>query len=355
MIELSRTAKPSQRDIARLAQVSQATVSMVLTGKAGEIGIASDTQERVRQAMREIGYSPNVAAQSLRGGRSGLIGVHTFEPVFPVSADDYFHEFLVGIEEMAVEAGQDLVLFASTQGADGTRRIYANGVNRLNLADGAILLGVAKNDSEVARLSAEGYPFVFIGRRDVAGVPFVTADYVGAVESVVDQLLSYGHRSIGYVARPLVTSPQLERRDGFRRQMSARGESPKFERLVEPSGVESGWLRDAVDEGTTALIIENYELLAVLDAQASSSGISIPEQLSVVCLDWGPRDSNGAGWSHLSVPRRELGRRSVAALMSLLAGEIGPDYAEVIPCVPPTSVTIAPPISASVSRLGANG
>ncbi|WP_198664222.1 LacI family DNA-binding transcriptional regulator [Jiangella endophytica] len=353
---MSRFAKPSQRDIARLAQVSQTTVSMVITGKAEAIGISYDTQERIRQAMRELGYTPNVAARSLQGGRNGLIGVHTFEPVFPVSADDYFHQFLVGIEQMAVELGQDLVLFASTQGADGTRSIYRTGVNRLNLADGVIMLGIEKNDSEVARLRAEGYPFVLIGRRDVAGVPFVTTDYVEAAGAVVDQLVSRGHRSIGYLARPLDTSPQNERREGFRERMSARGAITVFERFVEPADLVSSWLRDAMASGTTAIVVENYELIAALDSAASDVGVAIPEHLSVVCLDWGAHDLNGAAWSHLSVPRRELGRRSVAVLMALLEGEIGPDHAEVVPCELPGSATIAAPRSGlgadSGSRLG---
>ncbi|WP_329391202.1 LacI family DNA-binding transcriptional regulator [Streptomyces sp. NBC_01716] len=149
----------NQRDIARITGVSQAAVSMVVSGKADEGGIAKATQEKVRAAMRELGYVAHAAGRALRGGRNGLIGVHTFVPVFPVAVSDYYHAFLRGIEEAAVEAGHDLVLFASTQQADGSRTIYGDGTNRLRLADGAVILGLQGNDAELERLSAEGFPF----------------------------------------------------------------------------------------------------------------------------------------------------------------------------------------------------
>src|SRR5512139_2845889 len=134
---------PRQSDIARATGVSQATVSIILTGRAAENSIPLITQRKVLEAATELGYVPNVNARSLRGGRNGLIGVHTFEPVFPIRSDDYYNEFLIGIEEQAVQMGLDLVLFASTQREDGTRSIYGKGSNRLRVADGAVLLGIA--------------------------------------------------------------------------------------------------------------------------------------------------------------------------------------------------------------------
>ena len=98
---------------------------------------------------------PDAAARSLRGGRSGR-GL-TYEPIFPARPDEYFHEFLVGIEMAAADHGQDLVLFSSAQGADGRRSIYAGGASRLQRADGSVILGMYRDDDkELARLTAEG-------------------------------------------------------------------------------------------------------------------------------------------------------------------------------------------------------
>jgi DNA-binding LacI/PurR family transcriptional regulator len=337
---VAKITKPVQRDIARMAEVSQAAVSMVVSGKADENGIPESTQERIRVAIRELGYVPNVAARSLRGGRNGLIGVHTFERVFPVNSDDYYNEFLIGIEEQAVALGQDLVLFASTQGSDGTRSIYGSGSNRLNLTDGAVILGIEKNDDELERLSAEGFPFVFIGRRDVPGVPYVTAGYYAATGGVVRELVDHGHRAIAYLGASRRKNPQEERRAGFNDMMTTCGLTASQEKLCEPGELTDAWLRALIEGGTTAIVIEDHESAVALGNLAEAVGVIIPDQLSTVTLDGAPRAEAPNPWSHLTVPRRELGRRAVAVLVALLDGSVAADHFEVIPCEPPLLTTI---------------
>lgn len=338
---MAKITKPVQRDIARMAEVSQAAVSMVVSGKADENGIPESTQERIRLAIRELGYVPNVAARSLRGGRNGLIGVHTFERVFPVNSDDYYNEFLIGIEEQAVALGQDLVLFTSTQGSDGTRSIYGSGSNRLNLTDGAVILGIEKNDEELERLSAEGFPFVFIGRRDVPGVPYVTAGYYAATGDVVRQLVDHGHQAIAYLGASRRKNPQEERRAGFNDMMTTCGLTSLQEKLCEPEELTDAWLHALIEGGTTAIVLEDHESAMMLGNLAEAAGVIIPDQLSTVTLDSAPRAEAPNSWSHLTVPRRELGRRAVAVLVALLDGGITPDHFEVIPCEPPLLTTIA--------------
>ena len=344
-----KKTKPVQRDIARIAEVSQAAVSMVVNGRADENGIPEATQERIRVAIRQLGYVPNVAARSLRGGRNGLIGVHTFERVFPVNSDDYYNDFLIGIEEQAVELGQDLVLFASTQGSDGIRSIYRSGSNRLNLADGAVILGIEKNDEELERLADEGFPFVFIGRRDVPGVPYVTAGYFGAVGAVIDTLIGHGHRAIAYLGTSLRRNPQEERRAGFDEAMVSHGLCATQRSFCEPNELTEPWLLALLEVGTTAIVVENHELATTLGGLAETTGVVIPGQLSVVALDSAPRAGAVNPWSHITVPRRELGRRAVAVLIDLLDGGIASDHFEVVPCGPPLLSTIAQVDSVPVS------
>lgn len=337
---MARLSKPVQRDIARIAEVSQATVSMVVNGKADQNGIPELTQERIRRAIRELGYMPNVAARSLQGGRNGLIGVHTFERVFPVNSDDYYNEFLVGIEEQAVALGQDLVLFASTQSSDGTRAIYGSGSNRLSLADGAVVLGLEKNDEELKRLASEGFPFVFIGRRDIPGVPYVTADYSGATRVVVTMLKEHGHRNIAYVGDPRRKNPQEERHVAFAGCMATQGLATTGEIFCGPDELNEDWLLAVLKLRTTAIITENHDLAQVVNILASSVGVLIPDQLSLVALDGAPLTAAVIPWSHITVPRRELGRRAVTVLIDLLDDRITSDYFEVVPCDPPSLDTI---------------
>lgn len=318
---------------------------MVVNGKADDGGIAPTTQEKVRKAMREVGYVPDAAARSLRGGRNGLIGVHTFERVFPVGRNDYYHEFLVGIEEKAVEVGQDLVLFASTQRPDGTRSIYGTGANRLRLADGAIILGLERNDEELERLAGEGFPFVFIGRRNIAGtqVPYVAADYASALADVVSELAALGHTSVSYLGDRSGRGPQQERRAAFVSHSREAGLDPAEPVLTTPDAVTADWLSGLLGTGSTALVIETYELADGVAAAAAALGCPVPEALSVVCLDVPPTASEAAGWSHVAVPRRELGAQAVTILIGLLDGEVAADHHKLVACEPMTPGTVAPP------------
>jgi DNA-binding LacI/PurR family transcriptional regulator len=342
-----RTGRPSQRDIARLAGVSQAVVSVVLNGKAETKSITPAIQEKIHAVAAELGYVPDVAARSLRGGRNGLIGVHTFEQVFPVRKDDYYHEFLAGIEEKAIELGQDLVLFASTQRPDGTRSIYSGGSNRLRLADGAIILGLERNEQELERLAAEGFPFVFIGRRVVPGtpVPCIVVDYAAAVAGVVRRLAALGHGKVGYLGNETRHGPHEQRRLAFRAHTGEAGLRTAADALVRPAEVTGAWLAALLSDGVTAVVAETFELTEALAAAAKQHGCDVPADLSVVCLDSLPAGSPAAAWSHTAIPRREVGARAVALLLALLDGHVPADHVEVLGCEPLTEGSIAPPLA----------
>lgn len=335
--------KPSQRDIARIAGVSQAAVSMVLNGKADAHHLAPATQERVREAIATLGYVPDINGRSLRGGRNGLIGVHTYQSVFPVVPDDYFHEFLVGIEGAAVRARQDLILFASTERADGARRIYGEGGNRLRLADGSVILGVEPNTEDLERLAGEGYPFVFVGRRDVVApsVPYVTADYAGAVGEIVEQLAAAGHRRVSYLGIAERFEPQKERFEAFHEHLAVVGLAAGPDLLTDPERVTTDLVRSILRSGSTAILAETVEMAEALAAVAASLAVAIPEDLSVVLLD--PPSRALRDWSHMVVPRREMGAGAVGALLALLDGELEPGHVDRIACPVVGLGTIAAP------------
>ena len=126
-----------QTDVARLAGVSPATVSLVINNRiGGNVRISAETQQRVLDAVDQLGYVVDPAARSLAGGHNSLLGVFTFESIFPLIHRDFYYRFLVGIEEEAENLGYDLLLFTSAGNVDGTRRVYSQGVNRLRRGPG---------------------------------------------------------------------------------------------------------------------------------------------------------------------------------------------------------------------------
>lgn len=340
---------PTQADVARRAGVSQATVSAVVNDRAASSRIPPATERLVRQAISELGYAANPAARSLKGKGNRLLGVHTFEAVFPISSRDFYHEFLIGVEEQAVAEGYDLVLFTSTEDHNGERRLYRDGTNRLNVADGSVLLGVTHDLSDLARLSRDGYPFVHIGRRAVPGadIAWVSADYTAGTGDAVRALTDAGHRRICYLGLTDRTEPLVDREAGYRAACVAAG-LPPLPVLMNPGQLEQEWFDLAIDSGVTAFVTEEESLTGRLGEFAARRGLRVPADLSVVTLrDTGGGPYPGVPWSSLGIPRNEIGRAAVRLLVETLAE---PDAARerqvALPCAPPAPTTIAPPPTA---------
>ncbi|QDP96136.1 LacI family transcriptional regulator [Microlunatus elymi] len=331
MIDLA--GRPRQRDIAARARVSQTTVSLVLNGKSEQYGITAETERRIRKAIAELGYVPSVTAQALRGGRNGLIGVHTFEPMFPTGADHYYYEFMVGIEQQATAAGQDLVMITSVHQAGAGQSIYREGTNRLRIADGAVILGFQEHDEELEELARQQFPFVFIGRRQRAAelMPYVVPDYVDGVRKMVQLIAELGHRRVAYLAGRAEMLPREQRFAGFRDGQAATGIELVAHLRREADEITAELINDLLRRSVTVMIVDSYPLAERIGTLCAAERIDIPDGLSVVSLD-----SLGYGssrdWTHLESPRRDLGSRAVEILIELMNGEVARSYHELLPC-----------------------
>jgi DNA-binding LacI/PurR family transcriptional regulator len=344
-----RARAPRQSDVARLAGVSQSAVSRVIGGDLEGARIPEETRRRIQEAIKELGYVPNPTARKLRTGRNRLLGVHTFEAVFPRAREDFYFEFLLGIEERAEEIDHDLVLFTSTGGGDGRRRVYRDGVNRLNVADGAVLLGVAADRAELARLEADGYPFVHIGRREVPGtrITCVVPDYESAAATIVDRLADLGHERIGYLSAGIDEESYADRRRGYesavaRRSLRAVSPAGPGSPAADGGGIDPAWL-DAVADGAVTAVVADAEWLAhPLAEQLAARGLEVPRDVSVAVLE-GVGPDAPVRWDCLQIPRREVGRLAIDTLVGLL-DEPGQAVADVlVPCVVVPGETVAAP------------
>lgn len=114
----------TQNDIAKLAGVSQATVSLVLNGAPAAIArIPAETRERVQAVIRQTGYVADPIARRMAKGLNRILGVFTYEPAFPSAQADFFTPFLLGIEEEAQQQAYDLLLLTSA-GVGNNRKIF---------------------------------------------------------------------------------------------------------------------------------------------------------------------------------------------------------------------------------------
>lgn len=337
-----RERAPRQADVARLAGVSQSAVSRVIAGDVESARIPENTRRKVLQAVQQLGYVPNASARSLRNRRNRLLGVHTFEPVFPHARESFYFEFLLGIEERAEELGYDLVLFTSTGASDGRRRVYRDGVNRLNLADGAVLLGAATDKDELARLWRDGYPFIHIGRREVAGadIPCIVPDYAAVTADIVELLARHGHRHLAYLRGTLAMEPYDDRRRGYADAVTRNGIVDRSPGGRGEPGLSEEWLDEVIRGAETAVVAETIALAGQLAAGLNARGLNIPQDLSVVVLeDLAPEAI--PRWTALHIPRIEIGRTAVDVLVSLVDDPDGAVESVVVPCSIASGDTVA--------------
>lgn len=346
---MRRSSRPTQHDIARAAGVSTAVVSLVVNGRAdGKIKISRATQERVREAIRELGYVPNIAARQLAGGATHMIGIFTYDPIFPMQPSSFYYPFLVGIEEQAAISDYNLLLF--TRGKH-PRHIYQDGVNQLLATEGAILLGTNEDRTELARLRHDGFPFVFVGRREIDGapIPCIAAGYADASAELVRRLLDAGHQRILYVGRREANESALDRESGFLRAMIEAGFS-RPQSLVQRFNLDrinGDWLRHQHEEGITALAVEQTAAATTILTIAKSAGFAIPGDLSLVAL--GKADDPMQDHHDIDtffVPHREMGAGAMRLLDRMLTDPTTDSVTPItIPCLPVPGRTIGPPAS----------
>lgn len=324
--------KVTQRDIARLAGVSQATVSVVLNAaRESTVRVPEETRTKVLSVIAETGYVADPVAQRMAKGRNLILAVFTYEPAFPLEQQNFFAPFLFGIEQAAQGAGYDLLLMTgASRKADGRKRIFDTG-NRLRLADGCVILGREFDRSELARLVAEGFPFVAIGRRDDAGgpVPYVGADYAVATGALVDLAIERGHRRFAYVGPTDDVEASRDRWRGFRAHTGGVATMVCHVAHTGRSGEDLlAKLRTA--GATVAFLTERADAIE-LHRAAAAAGVHVPRDLSIVVLGSHNRSARtGVKFTTYAIPREEMGHRATNALIAVLNGEPGPQI--LLPC-----------------------
>lgn len=313
----STAARPRQADIARAANVSQATVSLVLNSKAEAAGLAMETVRRVREAADQLRYVADPVAVRLVGRRNRLLGVYTFAATFPVDVRDSYYPFLAGVEERAAQRGYDLMLFTGSSGTTAPEQA----LDRVRMSDGCVLFGREAPIEMIERLLDDGYPIVYIGRRDELGtrIPYIGADYAEASAEVVRRLTGLGHRRMCYLREP-DTEPSTEDRASGVRAGGLRRAVPVHGRI------EPDWLRARTSEGTSAFIVQTVELYDALRTALRAAGLRCPQDVSIAMLgDRVDQPSDAPVVSGFALPRRDMGRQAAELLIDLLDEGDGAD------------------------------
>jgi LacI family transcriptional regulator len=205
------TGKSILRDVAQAAGVSLRTASRVLND---DPKVAAGTRARVQEVMRELRYTPDSMARSLRAGTDATVGL-----VVESVADPFFSELVDAVELSASEAGK-FVLVASTR-RDPVRERELVGQMLQRRVSGLLVVPTAGDHSWLA---GSGTPVVLVDR----AAEGLSADVVGiddraAAAQAVTHLIGHGHRRIGYVGDLPEIPTSAARLAGYRDAMAAAG------------------------------------------------------------------------------------------------------------------------------------
>lgn len=340
----SRARRPTQSDVAALAGVSRSVVSAVINGPETQaaLRVSPTTRDRVLAAVDQIGYIPNMAARSLASGRNEIIGVFTYDPIFPISSSSFYHDIVVGIEEEADRIGHSLLL-SNARKDQGERSLYRARTSTLRVADGVIVIGGKVGRNDLAHLLSEGFPCVIVGRRELPGVEpsWVAPDYVAGARRLFEAVVEHGHERIGYVDPGAASEPALDRARGVTE--AARGAGLSDQLITLPLGSGDELLQQVRDHRLTALLSASGEDATDTVLAARAAGMSVPGDLSVASMGGTPEGPRTIALAGLTVPRLELGREAVRILMALLDGSVTAPAHTVLECGLDLTATVGPP------------
>lgn len=132
----------TMRDVARLANVSQSTVSRVLNGAEGRIPIGDETRQRVLEAVESLGYQPNLHAGSLRGQKTRMIAIMIADLSNP-----FYHPMVRAAQDIAASHRYDVMLANSDHVPENEQHFIDSVIRRP--VDGVIMVPIHLKDDEL--------------------------------------------------------------------------------------------------------------------------------------------------------------------------------------------------------------
>lgn len=307
---------PTSRDIAREAGVSQSTVSRALRGDSR---VTEETQRRVAEVVKRLGYMPNRSAQSLKTRRAQTIGV-----VVADLRNPYFLEIVEGIQDELHLAGyRSFLVTDRLDHGRGVELVEALGGS----VDGVIFASARSADEAPIRLAARGMPVVLINREiERHTLDRVLSDYGTGGILAARHLHELGHRRIGLITGPPSMAVFRDREREFRRVLAELG--APFDEQLRREGlythqVGSQWCADLMrqpDPPTAIFCADDVVAFGALNA-ALQLGLRVPEDLSIMGYD----DIDMAGWETFNLttirqPISDMAREAARLVLQRLRG-----------------------------------
>jgi len=268
------------QDVAKTAGVSVSTVSRVLNGK---VDVASETQDRIRSVIDDLGYTTNLAARSMRSFKKNMVGL-----IMPDIAYPFAIEVMKGVNRAIAESEFDLLVYTTgdvrKSGRASHEQKYVSLLSN-SITDGVIIVapvtGAFSTDAPIVSIdplmSDPNYPSVH------------ATNYQGATDAM-NYLLGLGHTRIGFISGRAELESSNRRLKGYRDAIEKAGLSID-EKLIASgdytteTGAKCAHELLSREDPPSAIFASNDQAAMGIFQVAQEMGIRIPEDLSVIGFD----------------------------------------------------------------------
>ncbi|KMM36778.1 LacI family DNA-binding transcriptional regulator [Guptibacillus hwajinpoensis] len=304
-------------DVARLANVSTATVSRVIQNPET---VKEKTRTKVLKAIDELNYQPNILARYFRRTETKTILV-----MVPSIANNVFPQMIEGIDLVANQSGYKVLLGNTNQEPDKAYS-YIEELKQKQV-DGMILL-TTRLDYQIISELGDDYPVVLTSDY-IEGLtaPTVAIDNISSARVAVEHLLQLGHQRVGIITGPLDIPLSRDRLKGYRQALLERDIGVESVLIQEGShSYESGYNQMqkflALDKSPTAIFAANDTMAMGAIKAVKAHGLRVPEDVAVVGFDniqfsaiFEP------ALTTIAQPFIEMGKRSMELLLKQIKGE----------------------------------
>lgn len=284
--KIERNGPPTMQDVARLADVSQPTVSRVLNKTKTTIPVSKKTRDKVYAAVKELGYRPNMTARSLRTQRTQMISLLVAD-----ITSSFYHHIAQAVQAVAQAHDYDMLIAHSDHIYENEKRFCEAVIRRP--VDGVIMVPQHLTVDDLDELiTFTNAPIAVLGQHiDHPAIDVVGADDEQATFDAIRWLITErGHKSIAYIGVAQTYPPSPRRWKGFQRAIESAGLSFEPEFLIDGDwSLDSG--RSAVQQLLEAgklpsAIFALNDLMAIGAILAlQDAGLSVPDDVAVMGFD----------------------------------------------------------------------
>ena len=269
----------SIKDVAKMAGVSIATVSRVLN----DIDVVNeDTKEKVLNAIKELGYRPNIIARSLKTQRTKTIGI-----LIPDISSQFYPEIVRGAEDVANIYDYNVILCNSDFDVEKEKEYLR--VLREKMVDGVIYMSSSLNDEILDLINELDLKTILVETKDSQGLfPSVTIDNVKATYEGTKYLIERGLKKLAFIGvDSSTTNAWGERYIGFEKalkeaKISVDKNLVHFDTLKVKSGIEGAEQFVDSKKKFEAIVCASDEIAMGAINTLRENGIKVPEDVSVI-------------------------------------------------------------------------